>query len=436
MKRKLKKIVAILCLSVSLSFTCSTVPVEAGIFSSIFQNLADLMDRLLNDVPDEELSLLNKAVSQKEDGESVWWNENNKDLSYTIYRITNWNNISGIDVGLMGSGMTTVKALLSSDLKPYESQMDEAAEEYGFSSYKELFKAIAQYRHKPGDPDIFRIEDTGLNPEPGKKVGTTDSIRIAAELFSRCIQAARYPNPSDVENLRAVIQAFEFEDPAFISYCSGKYSIEKAEAYASARCGGKMRENEVERDAYGKYDYRDQKIPDKVLKYYSVVAIEGGNIPENEQGLITETMMGWPSNLDEGRKKVIQTGLSLYGKVQYSMDQRLQPSIQNPKYLDCSSFVGWSFYFAGFQDVNYSWATGGFLSSSAFHQINSSELQPGDIGLKNWVASGGDNHVGIYMGKSASGQNVWLHCTGGSLRRIVANTYGGFTIFFRYHGFH
>ncbi|HJB27202.1 MAG TPA: lysozyme family protein [Candidatus Blautia faecavium] len=433
--KKRKVTLAALSVAVAVSMASAPATVHAGIFTSIFQSLTDLVDRLLNDVPDEELSLLNEAAAQKDEfGNQVWWDDFNKDFAYKIYRITNWNNLPSMNVGLR-NGLTTVKAILSEDLEAYVPDLEQAAQEYGFAAYQELFKAIAQYRHQPGNPDIFRIADTGLNPNPGKNVGKEDSIRIAAELFARCIQAARYPDPTDTETLKAVLQAFEFEDAGFVQFCQARYTLEKAEQYASARCGGREREKQVEKDAYGKYDYKDQKFPDKVLKYYSVVAFDSGNIPEAEQSLIMEAMSGWPSGLDERRKKVIETGLSLYGKISYSMDMRLQPSPQAPQYLDCSSFVGWAFYFGGCQDVSYSWATGGFLSSPAFTPISSGELTPGDIGLKNTIASGGDNHIGIYMGKSASGQNVWLHCTGGNLDRIVANTYGGFTLFYRYHGF-
>lgn len=41
------------------------------------------------------------------------------------------------------------------------------------------------------------------------------------------------------------------------------------------------------------------------------------------------------------------------------------------------------------------------------------------------------NHVGIYVGKDGSGNDVWCHCTGGSQRTVVINSYGGFRHFYR-----
>ena len=114
------------------------------------------------------------------------------------------------------------------------------------------------------------------------------------------------------------------------------------QGYVMVNCEQMKRKSEVK----GKYDYRDQKFPDKVLKYYSVIDINNGNLSGSAQQLLTEAMGSWPSNMDERRKAVIEKGVSLYGKVTYSMDQRLQPSMDNPRYLDCSSFVGWSFYYA------------------------------------------------------------------------------------------
>ena len=140
--------------------------------------------------------------------------------------------------------------------------------------------------------------------------------------------------------------------------------------------------------------------------------------------------------MDERRKAVIEKGVSLYGKVTYSMDKRLQPSMDNPRYLDCSSFIGWSFYYAGIKDGLPHWTTGNFVDGSSFRGISHNELIPGDVGLKNTIASGGSNHVGIYLGKSASGQDVWLHCTTSEgFSGVHINTYGNFRIFYRHKSF-
>lgn len=373
-------------------------------------------------------------------GNKVWWSSENRESTLLTYQMTNWTAFTGMGVTLYSDSKITAR--LSDDLKPYVKKMEDAAVKYGFAAYKELFKTIAEYRHIPGDPDIFRIVDTGLNPykdeEPGKapQITSNESIDIASKLFASCIRAANFPAVNDTKKLKAVLQGFEFENEGYIVFCDYIYTLENAEEYASRLCGSKLRTNEEEIRSKGRYDYRDQKFPDKVLKYYSVIDINNGNLSGSAQQLLTEAMGSWPSYMDERRKAVIEKGISLYGKVTYSMDQRLQPSMDNPRYLDCSSFVGWSFYYAGIKDVLPHWTTGNFVDGSSFRGIGHDELIPGDVGLKNTIASGGSNHVGIYLGKSASGQDVWLHCTTSEgFSGVHINTYGNFRIFYRHKSF-
>lgn len=120
----------------------------------------------------------------------------------------------------------------------------------------------------------------------------------------------------------------------------------------------------------------------------------------------------------EERREIIQQGVLLYG-VTYSMGDngeppRNSPSIENPKYLDCSSFTGQCYWRAGVLGKEaVDWTTGSF--SSNFHQIQESELIPGDIGQLNWNpgGSGPTEHIGIYIG-TVNGTKYWIHCTGHS----------------------
>lgn len=41
------------------------------------------------------------------------------------------------------------------------------------------------------------------------------------------------------------------------------------------------------------------------------------------------------------------------------------------------------------------------------------------------------NHVGIYVGKDKDGNDLWCHCTGGSIRTVVVNNYDRFQYFYR-----
>lgn len=463
-KRIMKGFLLVLC-----SVTILSLPQTAGADNSlwgIITDLTELSKTILSKIPTTEFSVLNDVLSQTDAGimdndgtenSKVWWSSGNREKAYLIWALTDWNSFDGLRVTLQQT--PSIEAQLSSELKKYVNDMEAAAKKYDFMAYKELFKAIAQYRHGNGSADIFGMKavmfqeekdeaegnestegstDPEIAPDGGSdtEVYTAEeSIEAAAKLFKDCLAAASYPDPSKPDGLKALLQAFEFEQPQYIQAYSNKYSIENAQEYASASCGGKMRSDADLISRYGLYRFRDQKFPDKVLRYYSVISIGNPNIPENEQQLLMEATASWPSSMDERRKAVIQKGLSLYGTITYSMDLRLEPYFMNPKYLDCSSFVGWSYYFGGLTDVYYGWATEGFLNGGVFHSISESELVPGDVGLINTVGSGGTNHIGIYIGKSASGANVWLHCAGGSLRRIVINTYNNFHIFMRYNGF-
>lgn len=325
------------------------------------------------------------------------------------FKDTKWASLDNLVVGF--GAVPSVKANISEDLEPYVNQLEEAAKKHGFIVYKELFKAVAQCRHMSGDPDIFRMEDTDLNPNPGNKVSTEVSIELAARLFSQCLEAANYPNPAAVEDLKALLQAFEFGSTEYITKYENKYSLVTAEAYAADHCNGKKRTNAGFISACGQYDYRDQKFPPKVLKYYSVISFSTADMPASEQELLMEALAGWPSDLDERRKAVIEKGLSLYGKITYSMNHRGYPSLDAPAYLDCSSYVGWSFEEASFTNVQSSWTTASFINQWKF--ITRTELIPGDVALlRNTQSIYGENHIGIYIGKSSTGSNVWLHCTG------------------------
>lgn len=325
-----------------------------------------------------------------------------------IFLDTKWAALENLMVSIQIT--PEIKALLSDEVKKYEDKIDMAAKMYGFPVYKELFKAIAEYRHAGDSPDIFDMGVTELNPLPGKSLTTEASIEIAAQLFGKCLEAAKFPDPSSAEGLKALLQAFEFCAADYIKKYDNHYTQKTAEEYASAHCDGKIRTSTALTNACGRFDYRDQKFPPKVLKYYSVLAVGAENMPASEQQLLTEAMASWPSNLAPGRKAIIQKGLSVYGRVTYSMDYRLQPSEQAPTQLDCSSFVGWSYKYSGYQDVDSWWTTGEFIDK--WNNINRYELIPGDVGLLNTIGSGGANHIGIYIGKSSTGSNVWLHCTG------------------------
>lgn len=216
------------------------------------------------------------------DGNKVWWCRNNKEMALLEYKVSDWTKFSGLDVSLRAD--TKIEAKLSDEIKKYEEELDAAAKEYGFEAYVELFKALAEQRHYDGKKDdIFDMSGTSLNPNPDKTLSRADSIELAAELFSACITAttkidksAIPPAPSDVDGLRVILQAFEFESDGFVDYCKGEYSEDKALEYAKTKSGNKERTDANEIQQKGKWDFKDQKYPPKVLQFYHVLGSSGG----------------------------------------------------------------------------------------------------------------------------------------------------------------
>lgn len=216
------------------------------------------------------------------DGNKVWWCRNNKEMALLEYKVSDWTKFSGLDVSLRTD--TKIEAKLSDEIKKYEEELEAAAKEYGFEAYVELFKALAEQRHYDGKKDdIFDMSGTSLNPNPDKTLSRADSIELAAELFSACITAttkidksAIPPAPSDVDGLRVILQAFEFESDGFVDYCKGEYSEDKALEYAKTKSGNKERTDANEIQQKGKWDFKDQKYPPKVLQFYHVLGSSGG----------------------------------------------------------------------------------------------------------------------------------------------------------------
>ena len=216
------------------------------------------------------------------DGNKVWWCRNNKEMALLEYKVSDWTKFSGLDVSLRAD--TKIEAKLSDEIKKYEEELEAAAKEYGFEAYVELFKALAEQRHYDGKKDdIFDMSGTSLNPNPDKTLSRADSIELAAELFSACITAttkidksAIPPAPSDVDGLRVILQAFEFESDGFVDYCKGEYSEDNALEYAKTKSGNKERTDANEIQQKGKWDFKDQKYPPKVLQFYHVLGSSGG----------------------------------------------------------------------------------------------------------------------------------------------------------------
>lgn len=332
--------------------------------------------------------------------------------------------------------------------------------------------------------------------ENGSCYTVADSIDIAAQAFSRIIQDACYPSPYSTETLMSAVQGFEFGGDSeaiknrfsttstklsgftkfvtFTSYCDQQSMASKKQEeesssdeevdydsiikrYAKVIADGAKRTDEGKEkkdDKYGEYKYSDQFFYQKVFENYKCTgggSMDYGELPESMKEILRKCMQTWDSRVTKERREIIQQGVLLYG-VTYSMGlngdpPRNSPSPENPKYLDCSSFVGQCYWRAGVLGKNaIGWCTGDFASSSnQMKQISEDELIPGDMGQLYWHpgGSGAREHIGIFIGK-VDGQSYYIHCTGSSPeapgvkhppgKGIVINAPGYFKAFGRYMG--
>ena len=172
--------------------------------------------------------------------------------------------------------------------------------------------------------------------------------------------------------------------------------------------------------------------------YYDVLKEETDicNYTSNNSGhvcsLTSEEIQGYLNNISyasKNRQQLVKTALTLTGAIYYEWggkptnpgwnDRWWQPTTNGYTGLDCSGYIKWVYWTAwgeGYEGLD---GTAGICSNCTI--ISKSELQPGDLGV---IFIGGSsntatNHVGMYMGKNQSGNDLWIHCTGGEQRTVV-----------------
>jgi len=169
-----------------------------------------------------------------------------------------------------------------------------------------------------------------------------------------------------------------------------------------------------------------------ISQYCVGISLDG--MDESVQTVLNEVMKTWSADMESGRITLIEKAASIVNKGCHYSQAKRDPANSNPAYLDCSAYVAWAFTQTGHTDVPISAYTGTFVTSSNFKSISESELIPGDIGLNNSSTAGGNgNHIGIYIGKNSSGQNIWLHCSSSGIDGPQVRTgNGNFRVFYRY----
>lgn len=150
-----------------------------------------------------------------------------------------------------------------------------------------------------------------------------------------------------------------------------------------------------------------------------------------QRELLKELMESWGSDVSQERVNFIMKGASRIGRSSYSQtDYRRGGSAEDQSVFDCSSFVGWTFNKSIDKTIPTWTTTASYVSGDVgakFRRISADELIPGDILLNNDSLAGGNaNHIGIYVGKTKKGQNMYLHCSSKGIggAQITTHTWG------------
>ena len=160
-----------------------------------------------------------------------------------------------------------------------------------------------------------------------------------------------------------------------------------------------------------------------------------GEIPSLTDAELMAVVNGMQTT--SARKKLIETALTLVGKVPYfwggksaagwnsdwntpktvTASGSVSSGSTRPYGLDCSGFTDWVYKTAFGQSIGTSSASQWSKST----EISEADLQPGDLGFKARPGDGGINHVLMYVGLDENGNRRWVHCSS-SAGGVVLNT--------------
>ncbi len=306
----------------------------------------------------------------------------------------------------------TYQAQVSEQAESFRDLVSEYCEKYGIDDYVDLCLAMIEQESGGTGPDVMQTEQSYYNENPPID-SAEESIDCGTHQLSDCLTGAKCKSPGDIKGISLALQGYNFGN-GYIEWALknyGCYTKENAEIFSKKMCA------DLGYDSYGDVDY----VP-HVLRYY--VANEQTSV-SNESAVSLLEELKENNTTPAEAWEVIEKGASLIGVVEYSMEKRQGDGRDHPEFLDCSSFTAWAFHKSGITSVPYSSTTATFIDSNKFVDIDATELQPGDIGLKSkTAAAGGANHVGIYAGKLKNGTVVWMHCTSSSSSSLTGNTEG------------
>lgn len=230
--------------------------------------------------------------------------------------------------------------------------------------YLPLVMALIMQESGGHGPDVMQSsESAGL---PVNTLRPAESIYYGIKHFKSVLAMAGVKNASDMENIKLMLQSYNF-GTGFINYAKqngGGYTKELAIQFS------RLQASKLGWPSYGDIDYVEH-----VLRYYTVANEIGG-------------LSGGAAN--PIAKKATEIALQQQGK----------PYIwgaTGPLGFDCSGLVIYAFTMAG-HPINGRPTTSTMLSGTAqFKAIQKSQLKVGDLILFK-LTSARVSHVGIYLG--------------------------------------
>lgn len=192
------------------------------------------------------------------------------------------------------------------------------------------------------------------------------------------------------------------------------------------------------RIAYAFSDYQNSALDELLAESAALTSLAGSLDITNVDALAV--LAALPDDLPEQRRNVVQTALTLYGKVNYfwggksltiGWDSRWgelrkvtaagsrTTGSYRPFGLDCSGFVDWVFYNA--TNGGYIIGHGGGAASQHNYctDISWAEAMPGDL-----VFYLEDDHVGIVCGWDERGNLLVIHCASSANNVVITGTSG------------
>ncbi len=192
------------------------------------------------------------------------------------------------------------------------------------------------------------------------------------------------------------------------------------------------------RIAYAFSNYQNSALDELLAESTALIALAGSLDITNVDALTV--LAALPDDLPEARRNVVQTALTLYGKVNYfwggkslsiGWDSRWgelrkvtaagsrTTGSYRPFGLDCSGFVDWVFY--NVTNGGYIIGHGGGAASQHDYctDISWAEAMPGDL-----VFYLEDDHVGIVCGWDDSGNLLVIHCASAANNVVITGTSG------------